>query len=95
MIGVIIAAGFGSRLWSVSSKIPKTLLPFGGGTILSTIITQLRDAGVDRLVIVVGYNQGFIREYLSTLDTETPIEIIENLEWEEVMPFLCTRLKNM
>lgn len=82
MIGVIIAAGFGSRLWSVSSKIPKTLLPFGGGTILSTIITQLRDAGVDRLVIVVGYNQDYIREYLSTLDTETPIEIIENLEWE-------------
>ncbi len=82
MLGVIIAAGLGSRLWNVSNQIPKTLLPFGKGTILSTIISRLHAAGVSDLLVVVGYNQDFIREYLSTYKSPIPITIIENTQWE-------------
>jgi len=65
MKAVIIAAGFGSRLWNVSNQIPKTLLPFGSGTILSTIIAQLHTAGATELIMVVGFNQKYIRDYLA------------------------------
>lgn len=82
MKAVIIAAGFGSRLWNVSNQIPKTLLPFKDGTILSCIITQLMASGVTELAMVLGFNQQYIREYLDTVDFGIPIILLENSEWE-------------
>lgn len=82
MKAVIIAAGFGSRLWDLSNHVPKTLLPYANGTILSTIILQLRSAGVSEIGLVVGYNQEYIREYVMETDFGLPVEFIENLEWE-------------
>lgn len=83
MKAVIIAAGFGSRLWDLSNQVPKTLLPYAGGTILSTIISQLKSAGITEIGIVVGYNQEYIRKYVQETNFEIPIQFIENLEWEK------------
>jgi len=80
---LIIAAGFGNRLWSRTQKIPKTLLPFGNGTILSTIMDHLEQAGIDEFVLVVGYNADHILRYLE--DNGRPrkkITIVQNNEWE-------------
>jgi choline kinase len=82
MKAVIIAAGFGSRLWDVSNQVPKTLLPYAGGSILSTIIHQLKGAGISEIGIVVGYNQEYIRDYIAKNNFNIPITFIENLEWE-------------
>jgi 1L-myo-inositol 1-phosphate cytidylyltransferase len=82
MKAVIIAAGFGSRLWDLSNQVPKTLLPYAGGSILSTIIMQLKLAGITEIAIVVGYNQYYIRDYISKNDMNIPIQFIENLEWD-------------
>ena len=82
MKAVIIAAGFGSRLWNVSNQMPKTLLPYGRGTILSTIISQLISAGITELAMVLGFNQKYIRDYLATQDLGISPVLIENLEWE-------------
>jgi len=82
MKAVIIAAGFGSRLWNVSNQIPKTLLPFGSGTILSTIIAQLHTAGATELIMVVGFNQKYIRDYLADYSCPMPVKIVENAQWE-------------
>ena len=51
---VIIAAGIGSRLRPHTDQAPKTLLPFGEGTILSQIISNFTTIGVTEVVIVVG-----------------------------------------
>ncbi|HNX01077.1 MAG TPA: sugar phosphate nucleotidyltransferase [Candidatus Cloacimonadota bacterium] len=83
MKAVIIAAGFGSRLWDLSNQVPKTLLPYANGTILSTIITQLKSAGIGDIGIVVGYNQEYIRKYVAEIDFGLPIQLIENLEWDK------------
>lgn len=82
MKAVIIAAGFGSRLWQTSYQIPKTLLPFGQGTILSTIISQLIAAGITELIIVVGFNREHIISYLEENPVEVPVRFVENLEWK-------------
>jgi choline kinase len=82
MKAVIIAAGFGSRLWQTSNQIPKTLLPFGKGTILSTIIEHLAEAGISELIIVVGFNREHIYRYLEENPSALPVRIVENLEWE-------------
>jgi len=82
MKAVIIAAGFGSRLWQTSNRIPKTLLPLGKGTILSTIIERLVEAGISELIIVVGFNREYIVRYLEENPPALPVRIVENLEWE-------------
>lgn len=64
MKAVIIAAGNSSRLWPQTNKAPKTLLPFGKGTILSTIMSNLSQTGITELVLVLGFEAKRIMDYL-------------------------------
>lgn len=79
---VIIAAGAGSRLWERSQQTPKTLLPFGNGTILSTIISNFASVGLREFIIVVGFRAEDISEYVERHDgLGASIELVENAEW--------------
>ena len=83
MKGVIISAGIGSRLWKTTKQVPKTLLPYKNGTILSTIIEQLKQAGITELIIVVGFKKNYIVDYLQKNPPSLPVTFVENLEWEK------------
>ena len=83
MKGVIISAGIGSRLWKTTKQVPKTLLPYKNGTILSTIIEQLKQAGITELIIVVGFKKNYIVDYLQKNPPSLPVTFAENLEWEK------------
>ena len=83
MKGVIIAAGIGSRLWKTTKQVPKTLLPYQNGTILSTIIEHLKEAGITELIIVVGFKKNYIIDYLQKNPPALPVTFAENLEWEK------------
>jgi len=81
---VIIAAGMGSRIWNETDNRPKTLLPFGEGTIISTILSNFHQVGVSSFVIVVGYQSESIKSYFEKNDCfGYEISFIENLEWEK------------
>jgi choline kinase len=80
---IIVAAGKGSRLWPVTQRMPKTLLPYGDGTILSSIISNFAAIGVTRFTIVVGFKSEMIRAYLEGLDNlGHELSLIENPEYE-------------
>jgi choline kinase len=82
MDAVIIAAGRSSRLASTTQNTPKTLLPFGHDTILSTILANLNSVGIERFVIVVGYQKDHIVRYLrETEGWGLDIELVENKHW--------------
>ncbi len=79
---VIIAAGMGSRLWESTRQKPKTLLPFGHGTILSTIIERFRSIGIDEFVIVTGYQGDEIVRYVERENHfGVGVEFVENRDW--------------
>jgi len=79
---IIVAAGQGARLAGESEQIPKTLLRYGEGTLLSTILGNLAAAGVEEFVVVVGYRGEMIRDYLAKhKDFGRRIRIVENPEW--------------
>jgi choline kinase len=79
MKAVIVAAGIGSRL---NNHIPKTLLSFGGGTILSSILANISQAGINRFVIVVGYESQRIKSYLEKSDSfGFDISFVDNPQW--------------
>lgn len=62
MKAVILAAGVGKRLWTVTQHRPKCLIELGGKTLLARHLETLASMGVRRTTIVVGYKQEMIRQ---------------------------------
>lgn len=65
MKAVIPVAGAGTKLRPLTYTQPKALIPIGGKTILSIIVDQLLDAGVQEFVFVIGYLGEKIQRYLA------------------------------
>jgi choline kinase len=57
MKGIILAAGKGSRLYPITLNRPKGLLNIGNETILDRLIGQFKRAGIDDILLVVGYKK--------------------------------------
>lgn len=81
MIGVILAAGVGSRLRPMTNNKPKCLVTTAGKAILQYQIDAYREAGIDQLVIIVGYEGNAIRQYCKHIK-DIKITILENSDYE-------------
>ena len=63
---IILAAGMGTRM---KSDLPKVLHPVCGRPMLTYVIEAARDAGCDKIILVVGHRQELVREtYASRRD---------------------------
>ncbi len=62
---LILAAGNGTRLRSVSAGLPKPLVEFRGRPILEHVILNAYEAGIEKFVIVVGYRSDLIRRWFN------------------------------
>lgn len=60
MIGVVPAAGAGTRLQPRTDETPKGLVEVAGKPLLGHVFETLLESGVDRLVVVVGEKAGAI-----------------------------------
>jgi len=63
MKAVILVGGQGTRLRPLTFSIPKPLLPVGERPLLQIVIEQLRDQGIDEVVLAVGYQAELIRAF--------------------------------
>ena len=60
---VVLAAGRGTRMKGLTEDVPKPMLQVAGRPILEHIVVTLRDAGIERLVMVTGYRAERIEEH--------------------------------
>ena len=60
---VILAAGRGKRMRELTAAIPKPMVLICGKPVLEYIIDGLRDAGIERVLLVVGYRKQTIIDY--------------------------------
>jgi CDP-L-myo-inositol myo-inositolphosphotransferase len=60
MKGIIIAAGYGSRLGPLTATTPKSLVKIDGKSIITYPIDALMTAGISEISIVVGYRADVI-----------------------------------
>ncbi|RNH93767.1 nucleotidyltransferase family protein [Micromonospora aurantiaca] len=60
---VIPAAGTGSRLWPLTATVPKPMLPIGRTPILEHVISNLRMAGIEEVMVVVDFRRDAIMDY--------------------------------
>jgi len=63
MKAVILAAGKGKRLRPITSTRPKPMIPIAGKPLVEYTILGLKKAGIDNVLLVVGYKQEIIRNY--------------------------------
>lgn len=63
---IILAGGFGTRLQSVISDLPKPMAPVNEAPFLNYQLTYLRHFGIKKVVLSVGYLAEKIRSYYGT-----------------------------
>lgn len=63
MKGVILTAGEGTRMRPLTLSRPKTMAPVGGKPILQYNVEALKEAGIDDIILIVGYHEEVIKEY--------------------------------
>mgnify|MGYP001307950276 CR=1 FL=1 len=66
MKAIIPVAGAGTKLRPHSYTQPKALIPLAGRTVLSIIIDQLKSAGINEFIFIVGYLGDKIQDYVKT-----------------------------
>ncbi len=74
---VVLAAGQGTRLGSLTADRPKPLLPVVGRPILTRVMERLWEGGVRRFVIVVGRYEAAVRAAIGASSLQTAaIELV-------------------
>ena len=74
---VIMAAGTASRFAPLSYERPKALIEVKGEILIERQIKQLREAGIDEIILVVGY----MKESFEYLREKFGVIIVENNEY--------------
>jgi NDP-sugar pyrophosphorylase family protein len=78
---VILAGGKGTRLRPYTISLPKPLMPVGDHPIMEVIIRQLKNSGITRVIIAVGYLESLIKAYFGD-GSKFGVEIIYSREDE-------------
>lgn len=55
----ILAAGYSSRMDAF-----KALLPLGGGTVIETVISAVKESGIQQIAVVTGYNREALKSVI-------------------------------
>lgn len=76
---IILAAGSGKRLQTLTKSIPKCLIPIGKTTILDRQIDILFRNGISEIIVVAGYKANLIRKHIH----QKNIRVILNNKFEK------------
>jgi choline kinase len=97
MIGMVLAAGAGKRLGSLTEDLPKTLLEVDGDrTILDVALGNFRSVGLEEAVIVTGFASNRVDERLDALSERYGLALRtvfnpKALEWNNAYSLWCAR----
>jgi choline kinase len=97
VIGMVLAAGAGTRLGPETADLPKTLLGVDGDrTILDVALANFRHVGLDTAVVVTGHAHDRLAERVPALERRhgLSLELVFNpraLEWNNAYSLWCAR----
>jgi choline kinase len=82
MQAIILAAGLAKRLRPLTDSIPKCLLKVGGKTILELTIDNVLQNDINDFVMVTGYRENMIKDFISNRFPELKIKYLTNSGYE-------------
>jgi molybdenum cofactor cytidylyltransferase len=74
VVAVVLSAGESSRM-----RRPKALLPIEGQTFIERIVAALRQAGLEKILVVLGHNAEQMRQKISHL----PVTVLVNSDYPQ------------
>jgi len=81
---LILAAGNGSRIASLSGSAPKPLVSLYGASLLEHILLSAQAAGIEKFVIVVGYRADALRRWFAEWSLGgISVTLVENPEYHK------------
>lgn len=83
MQAIILAAGMGKRLKELTRDNTKCMVSVNGITLIDRMLHQIEKYDFDRIIIVVGYQGEKLKQYIASLNIETPITYIENVIYDK------------
>jgi choline kinase len=78
----LLAAGTGSRLRPLTLDAPKCLTVVGGKPILERLVKNLRVQGIEKLIVVTGYLDHCIRDFLQQYKGDILVEYVFNPDYQ-------------
>ena len=82
-VAVILAAGEGSRLSSLTSE-PKCLLQINGKTLLQWHLSHLKSLNISEICMVVGYRKERIKNSLQPYEEDFSVDFVENNDYKNL-----------
>ena len=79
MKAIILAAGSGSRMGSITNEIPKCMVVYNGKPLIDYTLEALTSCGIRDVVVVVGYRGDVLAKYL----TGKNVKLITNEKYAE------------
>ncbi len=64
IVGLIPAAGSGTRLYPFARAVPKEMYPILGKAVIEHCVENLRKGGIKKIFMVVGYQKGALMDYI-------------------------------
>jgi dTDP-glucose pyrophosphorylase len=64
IVGLIPAAGSGTRLYPFARAVPKEMYPILGKAVIEHCVENLRAGGIKKIFMVVGYQKGALMDYI-------------------------------
>lgn len=74
---IILAAGYGMRMVPINTEWPKAFIEVNGEPLIHRIINQLKEAGIDKIYVVVG----FMKERFEYLIDDYGVELVVNSQY--------------
>lgn len=80
MKAIIPVAGAGTKLRPHTYTQPKALLPIAGKTILSFIVDQLQEGGINEFIFIIGYLGEKIQDYVNGTYPDLKVHFVQQNE---------------
>ncbi len=78
MKAIILAAGMGKRLQTISGGLPKSMIKLGKNSILHNQINACLDYGIEKFVFVVGFKKDVLKKHILEKLDEDKVTFVEN-----------------
>ena len=78
MQAIILAAGMGRRLKTLTRNNTKCMIKVNGVTLIERLLGQIERQNVSKITVVVGYEGEKLKQFIASLGVKKPVEYVEN-----------------
>ena len=79
---VVLAAGLGARMGALTQNKSKAMVQVSGETLISRILQQCLDSGVNEALVVIGHMADELVDYVKTLDLSIKVHFVRNEQFQ-------------